>query len=1124
MKKLLLILSLISAGAYAAGTIKLSELPLGSASTTGSIDSFPYTNATLGETMKLRLSDLINIPTTAALFDTKASTASPVFTGHGSITGDSDNVPWKIKGYATQTNDLIDVLKSDNTNLFKVTNAGDGTFAGSVTASSFIGPSTGNLTLATPHNHGVLLSGTANATTAITPSSSTAFPLVSGGASADPLWALLGVVGGGTGAATFATNGMLYGNAASAIGATAAGSQYQVFQAGASGVPTVGALNLAQAAAVTGILPNASTTAASANTASAIVARDGSGNFSAGTITASVTGHSSLDLAIANNLSDVATPATAFNNISGMSALGDLIYGGASGVRSRLAGNTTTTEQVLSQTGTGSGSAAPVWLSDSSSNVVSTLVKRDGSGNFSAGTITATVTGTSSGNPTLTPTNHGVVISGATSGGAMTASSAGTQYQPFVSNGASSDGTYQALSLAQSAAVTGVLPNANTTAASANTASAIVARDGSGNFTAGTVTATQFAGGLNPSFTAGSVPYMGGSSILAQDNANFFWDGTNHRLGLGSMTSPTDTLQLGTGNIIIPAASSIRSFDSGATKVSILTYNTASTNNLTLTNPSSVGTGNVNIGTTSASNTAGDINFLTENANRMTINQDGVVGIGTTAPVGLTHISGAPTATANYGLLNLGSGPFDGTTSGKFVGSSSGTVEAINTASGYAGNLVDYQVNGASKFHIEGGGNVGIGTTTAGSALDIKGTLRLSGASSGYVGLQGASAAGSTTYTLPSADAVGSGYALTSNAAGTLSWSAVATVSNQTANTFNAGPTSGSAATPTYRALTSSDITAEILGYMGGTGFSITSSNSASALTITLKQPDGSTALSADHPGVIAMPTVSSGFATGKYTLVPMTSAVTLVIPSGATLGCGSVGTNCHVYVYLVNNSGTAELAVSTLFQPSNRAVTTTAIDTASDTDGTFSTTARTNVPFRMIGRLDYATNPNGAWSNNPDSTVLGTEQVLKIIDESLNGSQDTAFSAGTAANLNYLAGANVPLMPGYWNLFCEGQTDGSGAATTQGLYSGMYGANGANSSSVPAALSTVVTVVRGRTTSNKEATVNAASVDRLFHNSAAPVLVHATASTNVYCICQGVFTTAGGDGCTATVLAERLF
>ncbi len=42
-------------------------------------------------------------------------------------------------------------------------------------------------------------------------------------------------------------------------------------------------------------------------------------------------------------------------------ALGDILYGGTSGAGSRLAGNTTTTKQYLTQTGTGSISAAPVW-------------------------------------------------------------------------------------------------------------------------------------------------------------------------------------------------------------------------------------------------------------------------------------------------------------------------------------------------------------------------------------------------------------------------------------------------------------------------------------------------------------------------------------------------------------------------------------------------------------------------------------------------------------------------------------------------------------------------------------------------------------------------------------------
>jgi hypothetical protein len=66
-------------------------------------------------------------------------------------------------------------------------------------------------------------------------------------------------------------------------------------------------------------------------------------------------------------------------------------------------------------------------------------------------------------------------------------------------------------------------------------------------------------------------------------------------------------------------------------------------------------------------------------------------------------------------------------------------------------------------------GNVGIGIDLPGSRLDVKGTLRLSGATSGYVGLAPAADAGSTTYTLPTADGT-TGQVLSTNGSGTLSW------------------------------------------------------------------------------------------------------------------------------------------------------------------------------------------------------------------------------------------------------------------------------------------------------------------------------------------------------------------
>lgn len=66
-------------------------------------------------------------------------------------------------------------------------------------------------------------------------------------------------------------------------------------------------------------------------------------------------------------------------------------------------------------------------------------------------------------------------------------------------------------------------------------------------------------------------------------------------------------------------------------------------------------------------------------------------------------------------------------------------------------------------------GYLGLNTTAPGSQLDVKGTLRLSGATSGYVGLAPAAVAGSTTYILPSADGT-NGQVLSTNGSGTLSW------------------------------------------------------------------------------------------------------------------------------------------------------------------------------------------------------------------------------------------------------------------------------------------------------------------------------------------------------------------
>lgn len=90
------------------------------------------------------------------------------------------------------------------------------------------------------------------------------------------------------------------------------------------------------------------------------------------TITLAGTDGSSLNIGSGGTLGSAAfTASTAYISSTVMTTLGDILYGGASGAATRLAGNTTTTRSFLGQTGDGTNSAAPSWTSSTGTgNVV----------------------------------------------------------------------------------------------------------------------------------------------------------------------------------------------------------------------------------------------------------------------------------------------------------------------------------------------------------------------------------------------------------------------------------------------------------------------------------------------------------------------------------------------------------------------------------------------------------------------------------------------------------------------------------------------------------------------------------------------------------------------------------
>ena len=116
--------------------------------------------------------------------------------------------------------------------------------------------------------------------------------------------------------------------------------------------------------------------ATNANTASTIVFRDASGNFSAGTITAALNGNATT-----------ATTATTANSVAANSvALGTDTTG-------NYVGAGATSGNGISGSVSSEGGTFTVTSNATNANTGSTIVFRDASGNFSAGTITASLSG-----------------------------------------------------------------------------------------------------------------------------------------------------------------------------------------------------------------------------------------------------------------------------------------------------------------------------------------------------------------------------------------------------------------------------------------------------------------------------------------------------------------------------------------------------------------------------------------------------------------------------------------------------------------------------------------------------------------------------------------------------------
>lgn len=318
-----------------------------------------------------------------------------------------------------------------------------------------------------------------------------------------------------------------------------------------------------------------------------------------------------------------------------------------------------------------------------SANTANAIVRRGASGEFSSGAITSsgTVLATSllaintaqGGNPALAIRNNttnrwGLLleadIGGANQGGRLIlrryddgGTSLGdvaifTRETGLVSffNGLSVTGTVTATTFSGSGASLTSIPNSATTATSANTASTIVARDGSGNFSAGTITANVVTGLADP--------------VNASDAANKAYvdaarSGLDIKASVRAATLGPGTLASSFANGQLIDGVTLATGD----RILIKNQTTGSENGIYTVNASGAPT-RATDADTNAKVTSGMFTFVEQGSQEdsgWVLSTDGTITLGTTA-LTFTQFSGAGQITAGAGMtktgntLNVGAG------------------------------------------------------------------------------------------------------------------------------------------------------------------------------------------------------------------------------------------------------------------------------------------------------------------------------------------------------------------------------------------------------------------------------------------------------------------------------------
>jgi hypothetical protein len=167
----------------------------------------------------------------------------------------------------------------------------------------------------------------------------------------------------------------------------------------------------------------------------------------------------------------------------------------------------------------------------------------------------------------------------------------------------------------------------------------------------------------------------------------------------------------------------------------------------------------------------------------------------------------------------------------------------------------------------------------------------------------------------------------------------------------------------------------------------LSASVASNNLTLSILTAAG-TAPSASDPVIVVFR--SSTASSGAYVTRTITSATTTTINSGTTLGHSS-GKEETVYVYLLDNSGTVEIALANRADYDHLSLQTT-VAFGSDFYSLMSSTARTSKAIVPFARFKSTQTTAGTWAAAPtEITTLGSLETENYPDENyiINGNFD---------------------------------------------------------------------------------------------------------------------------------------